>query len=319
MSDRPLVSHPFSYLTTMNEKVLGHQLDELRTTLKQINETNVLYYNKIRELTKIIEKSGQAFTKMCVQYTANAENFSSYVKQIEQYQSEITSANENLTENMAVLTVKYDIQNENTALLAEHTGKLSVRMTELTELCSKMNTLLLRSDENRQKFAENAEILIQQTKQSSDVVNHYAMMVAEESSSITEKLSKYTDSHIDRSVETLADLSDKFEKTSENLGKAYEELSEQLNAGLRDSFELFDSNTAAIVLQLNEVLENITASADYIPERLNQAIDNAFDKREKERNRMLEVIRDDNITEIFPETEIDETDADVSAENDMSE
>lgn len=282
------------YLKKMNEEVLGGQLEELRNTLKLINDSNAHYCNKVQELSEMISESGKSFLTMSNQYTESVESFQEYIEQVRKYQQEIATANCNLSENMKALTIRYEAQNEEMTEIVQQISNLSYVINQLSELCEKLETNITSSDNSRVKFAQNAEELIKQVKETTESAYKYTIETVEISKSVAEKLETYTESNLDDIIQVLGELSDNFKGTSENLGVVYEQLSNQLNSGLAQTFATFDTDTAEIIRKFSDIIENIRSSADYIPYKLNQALNYEFNERFKERERLLAIIRGTN-------------------------
>lgn len=293
------------YLKTMNEEVLGGQLEELRKTLRLINDSNIQHYEKVRALSEMIAESGKSFLMMSNQYSANVESLQGYIEQLRSYQQEITNGNNYLAENMNTLTIRYDAQNEGLINLTNQLGNLNKVIDHLMNLCSNLEESVIKSEESRQNFAENAEKLIRQVETSSNEVNQYAVETAEVSKDVAQKLCAYTQSNLNESVSALIELSERFKSTSENIGTAYEQLSDRLNNGLEQSFAAFDSNTSEIIQKFSDIIEDIKSSADYIPYRLNQAIDREFEERHKERERLLSIVMGNEDNSGIPQPESD--------------
>ena len=213
------------YLRTMSEEVLGGELAELRRTLDLINTSNEKHYETIAKLSDRIEISSASLLKLGKQYTKNVEKYQGYVTSVQQYQKEITEANQLLTGNLEVLSRRYDEQNQNIQELCEQLHALYGSVEQLSGLCGQLNGAFAAAEHNRSTFAASAEQLIRQVSETTTSVNQKAMDSIQE----TYEMRAAASEQLEFNIQALNKISVSFENTTLELSETYAQLTEKLN------------------------------------------------------------------------------------------
>ena len=278
------------YLKTMNQEILGGELEELRKTLGMINESNALHYKRVAELSKQIEDSSQALRELSDQYTENISNFQGYVIAIQGYQSEITASNTELVAHMSEMQQEYNAHNDTLTTLIDKMKDLTAIVVNLDQICKQMDVALNDDQKNRSEWTSTVTELIQQLSSTIDSVSITAIETMKADRAAAESARNETMLQLDANLQLLRDFSQQCDHSANELGSKYIEVTERLNNGLETSFSAFDSETAKIIAYFNNLLIDIKDSADYIPIRLKQERKAEFEEWYKERQRLLEVV-----------------------------
>ena len=279
------------YLKTMNQEILGGELEELRKTLGMINESNALHYKRVADLSEQIEASGQALRELSDQYTENISSFQGYVTAIQGYQSEITESNAELVAHMSEMQKGYNAHNDTLTTLIDKMKDLTAIIVNLDQICKQMDAALNDDQKNRSEWTSAVTELIQQLSSTIDSVSTTAIETMKADRDAAESARKETTLQLEADLQLLRDFSQQCDHSADELGSKYIEVTERLNNGLETSFSALDSETAKIIAYFNNLLIDIKDSADYIPIRLKQERKAEFEEWYKERQRLLEVVR----------------------------
>lgn len=272
-----------------SDKKRKQELKEFKDSLEKISKSNNNYCDKVSELTLKVEGSTEKFTD-------TVGEFDSYMNSISEYQGKITDANQHLENNMKALTVRYDEHNEETRTLSGNVKSLDETVEKMISLTTALNNLVEASENSRIAFAENADKLIDKINESANEVNENALRASGICSEVANEISRHSEVNMKESIDTLRELSAEFKSTSENLGRDYRNLSEDLQRGIEKSFNEFDGDTADVIRKFTSILEDIRDTADYIPEKLNETVSHEFEKQRRNYEKLRTAYIEENVT-----------------------
>lgn len=169
-----------SYLTTMNEEVLGGQLEELRSVLYEINTTALQYFNQVHEVVKQICDREDTFTEN----TSRIEQFSGtmqkYMDILYQYQEQIADSHQKVVSqsNILIQRAEKSIEiNQESLLTADKLEKtMQTFTTDMNSYLNECKQKIFEIEETGQKQTSNMQ---DTCRKAIDTVNHVSQETSE--------------------------------------------------------------------------------------------------------------------------------------------
>jgi ABC-type transporter Mla subunit MlaD len=281
----------------MNEKVLEVQKEKLTTiftNFAQISKDALGSSTALRDVAASLTEQNKGFIEANSNMLELTNALKMSVSELKEYQQAVAASqleySRQLSEHknhMDVTTAAFD---ERLTNYIERVGKANTTLDEtvrmldrsIQEVATGNAQLLDTLNQNEKqleltgdqidKFLVSASVLTEKVKQNSDDITAYIESAKEASINVAESIHTELIEDFRTSSEQLRLLNDELKQVNDSLSQTYRDLSD----GLGDTFRNFDENTANIADQFSDMLENIRITADYIPRRLNDALEVYF-------------------------------------------
>ena len=293
------------YLKNMNDKVLDVQLEKLNRmfnsfeamSLNAVHNSEALkaVADSLIEQHESFRKVNAGMLELTEKLTTSAEELKRYQQSVAESQLEYsrqmleykTHMDESSAEFNGRISSYMDMVQNADMILASTIKALDSSVQEVSSGNAEMLAAITQNEKQLELtgnqlefFLASASELTERVKHNSDDVAAYISTAKETSEKVAESIHTAVMDDFRTSSEHLSAINDELKQTSVLLSQTYRDI----NSGLADTFRDFDRNTAGIAEHFTDMLENMRDTADYIPCRLNDALNVYFNDcvREKE-------------------------------------
>lgn len=296
------------YLTQINDSVLKGQLPELRKTIEAINQTSLASSDKLSDITNSLAEKNDSFIQANERFRETTDKMAEFVdglehsraamtERLQQFSEQLTS-HQNATERSSIdfyervngYQDSIAVANEalrdsakeiNQSLVAVTSSNQELLKTveRLSNACQSVEHNLDASDALYQAFLTSGRELTDRVNENSEKITLLIEKAQASSQSVAEGLREEMLTDIQTSTEELRRVNGMFSSSVTTLSDNYEALLRALNDGLGRTFQSFDGETATIAEHFTNMLEELRDTVDYIPRRLNDALDIYFESK----------------------------------------
>ena len=325
-------------LTDTSNKNRSAMVDKVNELVSGIESRTKEFINKSSELitttsdntNMITDKLYNTLNESYENYSKMNDTFSSYIDRVNQYQENITSANNTLNEKLIVLTNKYEEQNNNAHDIITVTKTLTDNIIKLSESCHLLKSESEASRDNRENLRETIADMVRTSNdnnskmyssirelvdtisdQTTDLISKSRVLLEEITNSsheISKDLYDTVHGSLEEKTTSLREAAATLKNSVDTLDKNYSDVTAKLNTGLGKTFEEFDTNIAFFANRFYALINEMLSVANNIPEQLRQNTSKVYEDmaRLKSENALDELHDEDSLSIEVPSDMVNE-------------